>query len=176
MNRLRVAGAIENGLGTTEVESGLREEIEARCRPDPLRSLDAEIIATGRAGAERTKTWLATPYTWEVEGETYPVEPWVAYVVDLAEQILNDDRRGDRAEMSAAMVRFALGDTARAADVLERGLKGPCNEDSTCLRRLLRILVATGLSPVEEPEFGDHDPCQVLFEKSGDRWDFATSA
>lgn len=156
------------------VPPSLYDAIKARCLDQPLISLDAEVIATGLAGAQRTKDWLKTVESWEGGGEkiSIPIEPWVKYITALADEVLDDEQRSDRNEVSLDMLRFVLGDEVLAEALQQEGLAAICGDDSEALKEFLHFLNTSAKRPLDQMSLDSNKAWKNLLEKSPYGWDF----
>lgn len=137
--------------GTTEVAPSLYAAVEARVMPNPLVILDAEVIADGAAGAERTRQWIASLERWEVAGATLPIDEWASYVAALAASVLDASARGERLAISQALLQLIFDDAQVVETVQRLGLRGLWGGDRLQTQALVRFLDASARMPVAQP-------------------------
>ncbi|NOJ94058.1 hypothetical protein HMI51_14105 [Corallococcus coralloides] len=157
-------------FGSDLVGPGLRHDIWARCTENAADSMEAEIIARGLPGAQRTKAWLDKVDKWELDGRELSLEPWVAYVSQLADEVLDRSKRPEAETVARYLLEFALGNAALAEAVHASGLKGLGR--SATREVVMRFLDATARAPLPDLPGGlDAASVPALFEHTPWGWD-----
>jgi hypothetical protein len=130
-----------------EVPPSVLEDVESYFLANPFRTLDANIIARGLKGAQRTTGWLQRLEPFE---ERAYIEPWINYLINLAEEILNSDKRTERVDMSARILKYILSNESFASHIQLNGLRAISGDDPEILKQLVRFLNESARLPVSE--------------------------
>jgi hypothetical protein len=129
------------------------------------------VIADGVAGAERTLDWLNSVDAWLVDGRPVPLEPWVARVRDLCDQVIHPERRKEHGATSRALLGWVVGDAALADHALANGVKALSTDSAASAGQLARLLFETARRPVTEGTVVEEAPRWSIFARTASGWD-----
>jgi hypothetical protein len=157
--------------GGNAIDGTLLDDILARVRINPLTETDAVAIAAGQTGARRTRDWLQSVQAWLLDGRAIDLEPWVARVRSLCDEVLDPQRRKEHEHASRALLRLVLGDELRAARVAKDGLIA-LRDDDASIGKLSRLLQASAHAPVASGELTEQVQSWPIFGQAPNgTWD-----
>ena len=160
-------------VGKRTAPATLVEQARKRLLPNPVFEGEEALSDRGAvACAERTKAWLDSAEGWTLDGDTADPGEWVDRVRALADEVIAGADPADDAEMSTAMLEFALGDQALASRLRGGGLASVAG-DPPDIRPVIAALQASGLSPAASDwlDSEEGDPARGLFARQDDGWD-----
>src|SRR5580698_629877 len=155
------------------MRTDLEEDRKLRLDPNPALQMESNLVATASGAAARTADWAATDWPARDEPPLHMDFQRIAERLPVqAADIRDHDGFARERAASEALVTAIIGDSERAAGLVQRGLAELTPYETDLRTSTYQALLVSGDAPADaELRLPDDHPLRILLAQGKTGWD-----